>query len=1157
MDDRPAPIPTPDDRRIFVAALDRPEASRAAFVAEACAGDCALRERVLQLLHALHEAGSYLSLPEGPLDADDPLIGQQLGTYRIAGLLGEGGFGRVYRAEQEAPMRRAVAVKILKAGFESGPVVARFEAERQALAVMDHPHIARVFDGGITRDGRPYFVMELVNGEPITSYCDRYRLDATARLRLAITVCEAVQHAHQKGVIHRDIKPSNILVARDGDYDIAKVIDFGVAKAIEGDLAERAVVTEFRQLIGTPAYMSPEQADRDRRRIDTRTDVYSLGVVLYELLTGALPIEHESLLAAGLDEMRRVLRETDPPRPSARLAGVGADAESIALARRTDLRRLQRFVRGDLDWIVMKAIDRDPARRYGSSAALAADLERLLRHEPVEAGPPGARYRLAKFLRRHRVGMLAGSLAAASLLVGAGAAMYGLLEARAERDAAVLARDGERAAREVAEREGERARVQSDFISWGLGIGGDLSIDEAERPNITVRRMLDIAAATVDREYAGEPLRQAAAHSRLGSLYNRILRTAEATRELLRAIELLRGSQAPAATVLLYESLRDLDSVGVDQYSTDRALEPLRRERVEVALSILEGRLGYRAPEAFANARRAAERLFAPGSIDGETARGIERDMGLLLDEPLWKDDEDLAIYLDVVATAIRSAAGRHDSPVLLTLSLGLWPRFAELCPTLGADHIRAAIDELIVGSYCIVWGHSTDAIAYFEHGRAMVARHLPRDHVVLLTAELYEGWARIRTGEVERGLATMRSAVERMARSEAVPPGRLGRSIADLLAASAAARTTSGLERLETPLQPFGAQLEAVVQAKGAKEAEERAVALRDAIAPAVARDPRLGAMVLSATAGRLTWQLETYGSQVPEVARLLERLVDAAPLANDNTWSDDARADALWMLGDAALARGDLDEAEERFAQAQAIRTDLFGAESEWVQTCLRGRAKVLIARGSKEEGLRMLEQAYRDMRKVAAPTQRAVLTTTRDLGQALAGAGRQLEAGMLLSEQLRDSLDFATKEQHGLASVDGRYRLTLAFPIVLIGGLPQECYATAERCARAAAELDPGSAWSRAIAGAALVRQGRFAEGEVLLREAHAMLAAAKSPPVTTHSLFLARCADARGDKAEADRLRAVAEERAAAITPDLANMMSWAEFRDALLREFTAP
>jgi tetratricopeptide (TPR) repeat protein/serine/threonine protein kinase len=442
-----------NERDIFIAALQKDTpAQRQAYLDEACQHDAALRGRVQQLLDVYERAGSFLDKPAvapvptgifspepagqqagvspsakaaSPADGGEG-TGTVIGPYKLVQQIGEGGMGTVFMAQQTEPIKRVVAVKIIKPGMDSRQVVARFEAERQALALMDHPHIAKVLDAGTTAAGRPFFVMELVKGVPITRFCDEHQLTPRQRLELLVPVCQAIQHAHQKGIIHRDVKPGNVLVALYDGRPVPKVIDFGVAKATGQQLTERTLVTGFGSIVGTLEYMSPEQAELNQLDIDTRSDVYSLGVLLYELLTGTTPLDRKRLREAAFTELLRVIREEEPPRPSIRLSDSKDSLPSISARRQTEPAKLTRLVRGELDWIVMKCLEKDRGRRYESASALALDLERYLHDQPILAGPPGAGYRLRKLARRNKK-MLGMAALLAVLLLGAVGAVAAVL----------------------------------------------------------------------------------------------------------------------------------------------------------------------------------------------------------------------------------------------------------------------------------------------------------------------------------------------------------------------------------------------------------------------------------------------------------------------------------------------------------------------------------------------------------------------------------------------------------------------------------------------------------------------------------------------------------------------------------------------------------
>ena len=529
---------------------------------EACAGDSALRAEVVELLGFDDESTGALPIER----SEAPTT---VGSFRILRRIGSGGMGEVWEAEQHGSLERRVAIKLIKWGMDSREVVARFGVERQSLALMNHPNIARVLEAGTSEDGRPFFAMELVEGMPITAYCDQRRLTARERLLLLVQVCEGVQHAHQRGIIHRDLKPSNVLVEEQGGRPVPKIIDFGIAKAIAHRSTEHTVFTQLGQWVGTPEYMSPEQADPTGLDIDTRTDVYSLGVLLYEVLVGAQPFEPEELRAAGFDMMRKLIREVEPPRPSTRVSSLGRASVQAAEKRRTDPDGLVRLLRGDLDWIVMKAMEKDRNRRYGSAAELADDINRHLNDHAVEARPPSLSYQFFKLVRRHRVAVASSAIVIIAILAGLAFATVGLVRARrAER---------------YAQAEAEAARAATSVlvdVFAGLDPGGPTG------QSASAESILDRAAKRVGSELEDQPLIQAQLLHTMGStatslgFYDRAQGFLD---EALRLNRLHLGHSHPVVAQTLSKSSRLAYQTG------DLRQAQLHEEQ---ALGILEENLG-------------------------------------------------------------------------------------------------------------------------------------------------------------------------------------------------------------------------------------------------------------------------------------------------------------------------------------------------------------------------------------------------------------------------------------------------------------------------------------------------------------------------------------------------------------------------------------
>jgi eukaryotic-like serine/threonine-protein kinase len=514
------PIESHNVRSIFDHALDlTSEADRRVYLDEVCATSSETRQKVEALLKAYAEAGNFLQEPaiERPqTEAFHPTIesaGTQIGPYKLLEQIGEGGMGVVYMADLQKPVRRRVALKIIKAGMDTRQVIARFEAERQALALMDHSNIARVLDAGATDSGRPYFVMELVRGIPITEYCDQNNLPVHERLELFVQVCHAVQHAHQKGIIHRDIKPANVLVTLHDGRPVPKVIDFGVAKATNQQLTEKTLFTAFAQMVGTPLYMSPEQAEMSGLDIDTRSDIYSLGVLLYELLTGTTPFDQQRFREAAYAEMVRIIREEEPPKPSTRISTLGAARTATAAHRQIAGQRLGQLMKGDLDWIVMKALEKDRTRRYDTANGLAADVDRYLQDEPVVARPPTSLYRFQKLVRRNKLAVAATGAVIAALVIGLGFSGWLLLREKEARQRAVAA---EQAANTEAAKSAQVAEFMKDML---MGVGPSVALG---RDNKMLLEILDKTASRVGHDLKDQPLVQAELLDTIGPVYQEL-----------------------------------------------------------------------------------------------------------------------------------------------------------------------------------------------------------------------------------------------------------------------------------------------------------------------------------------------------------------------------------------------------------------------------------------------------------------------------------------------------------------------------------------------------------------------------------------------------------------------------------------------------------
>ena len=616
-------------------------------------------------------AEEYSELPATPVASEGPTVAcapsknqvpERIGPYRLLQRLGEGGMGVVYLAEQEEPIRRQVALKLIRLGMDTERVLARFEAERQALALMDHSCVAKVFEAGSTPDGRPYFAMEYVRGVPINEHCDRHRLSTRERLELFLQVCDGVQHAHQKAIIHRDLKPSNVLVSIQDDRAVPKIIDFGVAKATAQRLTERTLFTELGVLIGTPEYMSPEQAEMTGQNVDTRTDVYSLGVMLYQLLVGVLPFDPKELRKEGFAAIVRKIREEEPPKPSTRLKSLGEESAESAKLRRVDLPTLQRQLRGDLDWITIKALEKDRTRRYGSPQEFAADIGRYLGDEPVLASPPSASYRVRKFVRRHRLEVMAAGITILALLAGVVAATIGLVQAR-------------RAERIAMEESATSQQVTQFLIGTFRSTNpySKASDDQAMGELITARDFLETGTRRLRRDLAEDSPIKATLLDVIGETYG-YLGAEEQAGDLLEEAYALRLRLHGKGHLKTASTAAHLATLRAKQGRYEEA-EQLARS----ALSVREALLG---PDRLAVAESQAQlgRLFISQSRLEQAEPFVERAHALAL-EILGPENATVAEYMTLLAHLYTYQTRYEEAEELALRAIEVYER------TLGPDH--------------------------------------------------------------------------------------------------------------------------------------------------------------------------------------------------------------------------------------------------------------------------------------------------------------------------------------------------------------------------------------------------------------------------------------------------------------------------------------
>jgi serine/threonine protein kinase len=732
------------ENQIVAAALEKSTAAeRARYLDEACGGDRDLRLRVEALLRAHEQPGGQID-PHASVDdlcatvehsgrplglaGDEPLprLGTEgssvrIGPYQLLREIGRGGMGNVYLAQQETPIRRKVALKVIKPGMDSDQVIARFEAERQILALMQHPNIAKILDSGTTDAGHPYFVMELVPGVPITEYCDEARLNPRERLELFILVCQAIQHAHQKGIIHRDIKPSNVLVTIVDDRPVPRVIDFGIAKAIDQQMTERTLFTQQGAIVGTPEYMSPEQAAMDSLDVDTRSDIYSLGVLLYELLTGTTPLQRVRLREVGYNEVLRRIREEEPPRPSIRLSGLGTDLPVIAASRNVEPARLGKLVRGDLDWIVLKALEKDRGRRYETAVAIARDIERFLNDEPVEASPPSTAYRLRKLARRHSAALTTVASFAVLLLAASGVSTYLAIRARQAETKAHKA-EGEALVNlaKVRQSESEARAVLGFFLDKVLAAARPKGQEGGLGKTATIREAIDAAEPGIAGAFAAQPAVEASIRHTMGQSYRFLSEPLAAIRQLERARTLrtaVLGRDHP-------ETIRCVSNLADAYHQAGRANDAIPLH--EQILGFLKNSLGPDHPDTLVSMNNLADAYRQTGRLNDAIA--LFQDSLEMLRAKLGSDHLETLICMDNLGGALSDAGRIADAAPLFQEA------FRGFKAKLGPDHPDTLISMDSVAGVNRDLGQFAEAITFFEEVLALRKAELGLDHAGTLT---------------------------------------------------------------------------------------------------------------------------------------------------------------------------------------------------------------------------------------------------------------------------------------------------------------------------------------------------------------------------------------------------------------------------------------
>jgi serine/threonine protein kinase/tetratricopeptide (TPR) repeat protein len=1076
MEDDPMPVDPKRVEAVFLAAVaQRDVANRADVLDRECGADVALRQRVEALLRVLDEPDSPRDQRVGPTtpetevtltepgdegapliaseligatgdhttapdDTDRPALrpvtegpGNRIGPYKLREKIGEGGMGVVYLAEQEKPVRRRVALKIIKPGMDTEQVVTRFEAERQALALMDHPSIARVFDAGSTDTGRPYFVMELVKGVPITEYCDTVHLTPKDRLELFIPVCQAIQHAHQKGIIHRDVKPSNVLVTMQDGKPVPKIIDFGIAKAVEQRLTERSLFTQHGTIMGTLEYMSPEQAEMSAMDVDTRTDVYALGVMLYELLTGSTPLERSRLRESAYAEILRRIREEDPPKPSTRLSESRERLPSVAAQRRTEPARLAKLVRGELDWIVMKAIEKDRTRRYETASGLARDIERYLAGDPVEAGPPSASYRLRKFAQKHRMALVTAGAIAGLLATAAALSTWQAVRATAAERRAAAEAQRATAAESTAREEAAKAKAVNEFLTQDILTQAEPAKNSVE-DNVKLLDVLDRAADKVGDRFADQPQVEAELRGTIAATYHGLGAFARAERQVRAQLEIerrLRGGESAEALGALGQLGHYRDHLGDSQAAAD-----LLRQ----AADGLSRRLGPDHPDTLATRNNLAVAYFAAGRTSEAIA--LYEETLKLRTSKLGPDHPGTLTSRNNLATAY-NAAGRTAEAIALhdeTLRL--------MTSKLGPDHPDTLTSRNNLAEAYRNAGRMAEAMAMHEQTLKLSKSKVGAQHPLTLT--------------IRRNLANAYLAVGRTADATALNEETLKLStltfgpdhpatltIRSNLAEAylAAGRTADAIPLLETTLK-------------------ERTAKLGPDHPDTLASRNNLGNAYLSTRQTREAISLHE---------ETLDRLTSKrGPDDPDTLTSRNNLATAYWRAGR-------LDRSVPLFEETLRLMSSKFGPDNPGTLTTQANLGINYRDAGRAREGVQLMEEALERAR--ARPDALAALAfVPPQLAAAFDAAGQFARAEPLYRSALEhDRKQFGPNDPRTAAAMAaaGRNLLMLekwsdAEPVL------RECLAIREKF-----QPDGWPTFNvRSLLGGSLLGQKKYAEAEPLL-------------------------------------------------------------------------